>query len=100
MITIVVQCGVPQAGREREPVQPEAVGGAEIRAEALGGLFWNISFRLMALLGFLQKGWRWLLFLLLAPILTLVVPAICYLLDPLDRKRDYTLGYFCQARKP
>jgi hypothetical protein len=29
-----------------------------------------------------------------------LVPAICYVLDPLDRKRDYTLGYFCLARKP
>jgi SAM-dependent methyltransferase len=74
--------------------------GLKGRAEALGGLFWNISFRLMALLGFLQAGWRWILFVLLAPVLTLFVPAICYALDPLDRKRDYTLGYFCVARKP
>jgi SAM-dependent methyltransferase len=74
--------------------------GLKSSVEALGGLFWNISFRLMAMLGFLQKGWRWIFFVLLAPVLTLVVPAICYLLDPLDRKRDYTLGYFCWARKP
>ncbi len=73
--------------------------GMSRRVEALGGLFWNISFRLMALLGFLHKGWRWLLFLLLAPVLTLIVPAACYLLDPLDRKKDYTLGYFCWAEK-
>jgi SAM-dependent methyltransferase len=74
--------------------------GLKSRVEALGGLFWNISFRLMAPLGFLQAGWRWILFLLLAPIFALIVPAICYLLDPLDRRRDYTLGYFCWCRKP
>jgi SAM-dependent methyltransferase len=74
--------------------------GLKSRVEALGGLFWNISFRLMAPLGFLQKGWRWILFVLLAPVFALVVPAICYLLDPLDRRRDYTLGYFCWCRKP
>jgi len=74
--------------------------GLKSRVEALGGLFWNISFRLMAPLGFLQAGWRWILFLLLAPVFALIVPAICYLLDPLDRRRDYTLGYFCWCRKP
>ena len=73
--------------------------GLARRVEALGGLFWNISFRLMAMLGFLQQGWRWILFVLLAPVLTLVVPAICCLIDPLDRKKDYTLGYFCWAEK-
>src|SRR6478672_10261068 len=74
--------------------------GLKSRVEALGGLFWNISFRLMAPLGFLQAGWRWILFLLLAPVFALIVPAICYVLDPLDRRRDYTLGYFCWCRKP
>jgi SAM-dependent methyltransferase len=74
--------------------------GLKSRVEALGGLFWNISFRLMAPLGFLQAGWRWILFILLAPIFAVIVPAICYLLDPLDRRRDYTLGYFCWCRKP
>jgi SAM-dependent methyltransferase len=74
--------------------------GLKSRVEALGGLFWNISFRLMALLGFLQKGWRWILFFLLAPFFALIIPGICYVLDPLDRRRDYTLGYFCWCQKP
>jgi SAM-dependent methyltransferase len=74
--------------------------GLKSRVEALGGLFWNISFRLMAPLDFLQAGWRWILFILLAPVFALIVPAICYMLDPLDRRRDYTLGYFCWCRKP
>jgi len=67
--------------------------------EALGGLFWLIGFRLMAILSFLQEGWRWLLFVIAAPIFGLLIPAMCYFLDPLDRKRDYTLGYFCWCRK-
>jgi SAM-dependent methyltransferase len=74
--------------------------GLKSRVEALGGLFWNISFRLMAMLGFFQTGWRWLAFVVLAPVFALIVPGICYMLDPLDRKRDYTLGYFCWCRKP
>jgi SAM-dependent methyltransferase len=74
--------------------------GLESRVEALGGLFWNISFRLMATLGFLQRGWRWVFFVLLAPVLAVAVPMLCYALDPLDRRRDYTLGYFCWCRKP
>ena len=74
--------------------------GLESRVEPLGGLFWNISFRLMATLGFLQQGWRWIFFVLLAPVFAFFVPALCYALDPLDRRRDYTLGYFCSCRKP
>ena len=74
--------------------------GLKSQVDALGGLFWNISFRLMAPLGFLQKGWRWALFVPLAPVFAVIVPGICYLLDPLDRRRDYTLGYFCWCRKP
>lgn len=73
--------------------------GLESRVEALGGLFWLIAFRLMAILSFFQKGWRWLAFVLLAPMFGLVIPGICYFLDRLDRQRDYTLGYFCWCRK-
>lgn len=74
--------------------------GLESRVEALGGLFWLIAFRLMAILGFFQKGWRWLIFVVLSPIFGFAIPVVCYFLDPLDRRRDYTLGYFCWARKP
>ena len=28
------------------------------------------------------------------------IPVVCYFLDPMDRRRDYTLGYFCWCRKP
>lgn len=73
--------------------------GLQSRVDALGGLFWLISFRLMAILSFFQKSWRWLFFFLLAPIFGLVIPFFCYYLDGMDRKRDYTLGYFCTCRK-
>jgi hypothetical protein len=53
----------------------------------------------MAILSFFQKSWRWLFFFLLAPIFLLVIPFFCYYLDGVDRKRDYTLGYFCTCRK-
>jgi hypothetical protein len=36
----------------------------------------------------------------LLPIFGFVIPVVCYFLDPVDRRRDYTLGYFCWCRKP
>src|SRR5581483_4352526 len=53
--------------------------GLESRVEALGGLFWLLGFRLIAVLSFFQRGWRWLVFVLLAPWFGLLLPAICYL---------------------
>ena len=73
--------------------------GLESRVEALGGLFWLIGFRMMAVLSFFQRGWRWLVFAVLAPFFGLLIPVICYFLDPVDKRRDYTLGYFCWCRK-
>ena len=74
--------------------------GLESRVEALGGMFWLIAFRLMAVLSFFQKGWRWLIFVVLAPFFGFAIPVVCYFLDAVDRRRDYTLGYFCWCRKP
>ena len=76
-----------------------AKAGFESQVEALGGLFWQIGFRMMAILSFCQEGWRWLLFILLAPVFGFAIPVICYFLDAVDRRRDYTLGYFCSCRK-
>jgi SAM-dependent methyltransferase len=73
--------------------------GLESRVEALGGLFWLIGFRMMAVLSFFQRGWRWLVFAVLAPFFGFLIPVVCYFLDPVDRRRDYTLGYFCWCRK-
>ena len=36
---------------------------------------------------------------MLAPIFGFAIPVICYFLDPVDRRRDYTLGYFCWCRE-
>ena len=35
---------------------------------------------------------------MLAPIFGFAIPVVCYFLDPMDRRRDYTLGYFCWCR--
>jgi len=77
----------------------QKAGLGEIRIEALGGFFWLLAFRLMNLLSFFQQGWRWVLFVPLAPVFGLLLPGILYFLDPLDRRRDYTLGYFCTAER-
>ncbi len=65
-----------------------------VRIEALGGFFWLLAFRFINLLSFFQQGWRWVVFWLAAPFAGFLIPAILYFLDPLDRKQDYTLGYF------
>ncbi len=70
-----------------------------VSVEALGGYFWLLALRLMNLLSFFQKGWRWIVFVLLAPLLGFLLPVILYFLDPLDKKRDYTLGYFCHCER-
>lgn len=67
--------------------------------EALGGYFWLLGFRLINVLSFFQRGWRWAIFVLLAPIFGFLLPFLLYYLDPLDRSRDFTLGYFCRCRK-
>jgi SAM-dependent methyltransferase len=77
----------------------ERAGLRVVRIEALGGFFWLLAFRFMNLLSFFQSGWRWIFFWLLAPFAGFLVPAFLYLLDPLDKKRDYTLGYFCIAER-
>jgi SAM-dependent methyltransferase len=69
------------------------------QVEALGGYFWLLAFRLMNILSFFQRGWRWAVFVLLAPVFGGLLPIALYFLDPLDRTRDYTLGYFCRCEK-
>lgn len=65
----------------------------------VGGFFWQLGRRLMGVLAFSQKGWRWLLFPVLAPVFGLVLPVCCYYLDALDKDRSYTLGFICEAWK-
>lgn len=71
----------------------------EARVEALGGFFWLLAARLMNVLSFFQEGWRWIVFVLLAPWFGFLIPALLYFLDRLDCRQDYTLGYFCWCRK-
>ncbi len=77
----------------------ERAGLRVVRIEALGGFFWLLAARIMNLLSFFQKGWRWLLFWPLAPFAGVLAPATLYFLDPLDKKRDYTLGYFTVSER-
>jgi len=68
-------------------------------AEPIGGFFWVCARRCVALLGFLQKGWRWLLFFPLAPIFGLALPVALYFMDRMDRKQEYSLGFRIRAIK-
>ena len=63
-----------------------------------GGYFRLLARRLLNGLQFFSGGLRWLWFV---PAAILVVPPALILpfLDPLDRDRNFTLGYICKARK-
>ncbi len=67
------------------------------RLEAVGGFFWLMARRSVNLLSFFQGGLKWALFVLLAPFFGLLVPLLLYFCDGLDRRRDFTLGYICEA---
>jgi SAM-dependent methyltransferase len=69
------------------------------RIEPIGGFFWMLGRRLMAILSFVQKGWRWIFFPVLAPVFGLVLPLCCYYLDALDGERTFTLGYICEGSR-
>jgi SAM-dependent methyltransferase len=63
-----------------------------------GGYFRLLARRLLNGLQFFTGGLRWLFFVPAA--ILLVPPALLLpLLDPLDRDRNFTLGYICTARK-
>jgi len=65
--------------------------------EPMGGFFRVCARRSINLLSFFQRGWRWLLFVLLAPFFGLLLPLLLYYLDRLDRDREFTLGYRIRA---
>jgi hypothetical protein len=69
------------------------------RIDPVGGFFWQLGRRLMAVLMFAQRGWRWILFPVLAPLFGLLLPLCCYYLDFLDTDRAYTLGFICEGSK-
>ncbi len=73
-------------------------GFEPVEIRPVGGYFRLLARRLLNGLQFFTGGIRWLLFvpaaLFLIP-LALILP----FLDPLDRDRNFTLGYVCTARK-
>ena len=73
--------------------------GFEVREmRAAGGYFRLLARRLLNGLQFFTGGVRWLFFVPAA--ILLVPPALILpLLDPLDRDRNFTLGYVCLARR-
>jgi SAM-dependent methyltransferase len=69
-----------------------------VEIRPVGGYFRLLARRLLNGLQFFSGGWRWILFVPAA--LLLVPPALALpLLDPLDRERNFALGYVCTARK-
>jgi SAM-dependent methyltransferase len=65
----------------------------------MGGFFWVCARRSVNLLSFFQGGWRWLLFIPMAPIFGLLLPLLLFFLDRLDHKKDYSLGFQIRATK-
>jgi SAM-dependent methyltransferase len=65
----------------------------------MGGFFLLCGRRCVNLLGFFQGGWRWPLFVLLAPFFGLLFPIILYFLDRLDRKNEFSLGFQVRATR-
>jgi SAM-dependent methyltransferase len=74
-------------------LQQAGFSGIEIRP--VGGFFRLLSRRLFNALQFFPGPWMPLAALFFVPP-ALVLP----LLDPLDRRRNFTLGYICSAHKP
>ncbi len=65
----------------------------------VGGFFWLAARRCINLLGFFQGGWRWLLFVPLAPFFGLLFPVVLHFLDALDPTKTYSLGFQLRATK-
>lgn len=65
----------------------------------MGGFFQVLARRCIALLGFFQGGWRWPIFVLLAPFFGLVFPLLLHFMDGLDTRKAYSLGFHIRARR-
>ncbi len=65
----------------------------------MGGFFQVCARRSVAFLTFLQGGWRWIPFVLLAPFFGLIFPVLLYFMDGLDRTQNYSLGFRIRARR-
>jgi SAM-dependent methyltransferase len=67
--------------------------------QPIGGFFWVCARRSVSLLTFFQGGWRWIVFLLLAPFFGLLFPVILFWMDGMDRSKHFSLGFQIRARK-
>jgi SAM-dependent methyltransferase len=65
----------------------------------MGGFFWLSARRSVNLLSFFQRGWRWALFVLLAPFFGFLFPLVLFSLDRLDREKAFSLGFQVRAVK-
>jgi SAM-dependent methyltransferase len=65
----------------------------------MGGFFRVCARRSVNLLNFFQGGWRWLLFVLLAPFFGFLLPLALYFMDGLDKAKNYSLGFQIRATK-
>lgn len=61
-----------------------------------GGYFWYLGDRLRKLPSFVKGR---VLRKAISPIFQVLLPLICFYLDRLDEKKDWTLGYSCFCRK-
>ncbi len=77
----------------------DASGFRVRRLDPVGGFFWMMGRRSINSLSFFQGGARWIAFVLLAPVFGFIVPLLLYFADSLDRRRDFTLGYVCEAER-
>ncbi len=67
--------------------------------EPVGGIFRVCARRCLNLLSVFQGGWRWLLFVPLAPLLGLLLPLVLHFLDGLDRTKNFSLGFRLRATR-
>ena len=85
----------------------EGAGLTVVRLEPMGGYFWFLSFQLQALVSLIlprprgarRPWWHYPLMVLLQPVFFVALPLLLFYLDPLDRRRDATLGWVVEARK-
>jgi len=67
--------------------------------DPIGGFFRVCARRSVSFLTFFQRGWRWILFMLLAPFFGVLFPLILYHMDGLDKAKNYSLGFRVRATK-
>jgi SAM-dependent methyltransferase len=65
----------------------------------MGGFFSVCARRSVASLTFFQGGWRWILFVVLAPLFGFLFPLLLHLLDGMDKEQNYSLGFRVRATK-